>query len=458
MSLKGKTSYRIAYALSILLPIVMIAGNISVFNVRIAGFVMTSYRCLIPVLFGVLMVWIYTSNSRTLSTEFEFRQHKHLLLTSGVLVVWLVYGACTLVVSEYSDINLGIKEMLVIALSGLCVICCSILCSKGGWQGVLTGVRIMTAVAICIGFIELATGMHLATSRYSDPNYWAFLSESAGQSVEPYKVYLATSIFYNENDFSAFLAIMLPVFLADIIADKKWKKIVGVAFTILVLLLLYHNDAFICWIAAIIGIVVFVICARPGIINSLTILFSVVVARIIVATLNAALPGVDSAPPLEASLTNQYANMEAGYGSMYLRINTYKVTLRETFQTSNGLGFGAGSYPNYFSSFVEKEHIMSNPHCYWFEILSEYGVIVFALFVLLLIILFVMAIKCLRGVNRLNAAMIIGMGTAFVLAAVAPSSYLLQTYYWIPIGLAVYLADSHSKFVAGEVEVESNHS
>ena len=442
---KGNWFFRIIAAI---IPLVAVFGNYSFLNIRFAGVVLTGYRCITPLIFLILIIFVFKEHkTEILKPDWHFSDHKMLTVFFIVVVIWLVYGAASLFLSKYAVFDTGMKELLVLFLSCLTVISVYIVSRRGCWDYVILGMKIAVLVTIIIGVSEIFCGRHLITSRFCDPEYVKRVFETTGENALNYRIRIATSVFYNENDFSAFISIMSPLFAADIADKNRFKKYLGLIVTGMVYFVLYSNDAFICLISTIIALVMYLIFSHAKIRTVILTVLSFVVTRLIIVVLPLIKSlGYDSNSALETSLIEQYNNMEMGYGSMLLRFNTYSVTLKETFLNTFGLGFGAGSYSNYFHQFAESEKMMSNPHCYWLEVLSEYGVLVFAAYVILLTLLFFVLIRRVTKFDRPRAALVIGMGSALIFASVAPSSYLMQTYYWIPIALAVYLADNYFCF------------
>lgn len=434
--------------IAVLIPLVAVFGNYSFFNIRFAGVVLTAYRCLTPLIFLILIILVFKEyKSETLKLDWHFSDHKMLTVFFIVMAIWLIYGAASLFLFKYAVFDTGMKELLVLFLSCMTVISVYIVSRRNCWDYIIMGMKIAVLVTIIIGVCEIFSGRHLITSRFYDPEYVKMVFETTGENALEYRIRIAASVFYNENDFSAFVSIMSPLFAADIACKERFKRYLGLIVTGMIYFVLYSNDAFICLISTVIALVVFLIFSHANRRTCILTALSFIAIRLIILILPLIKSlGYDPSTALEASLFEQYNNMEMGYGSMLLRFNTYKVTLRETFLNTKGLGFGAGSYYNYFNKFAESEIMMRNPHNYWLEVLSEYGVIIFAVYVVLLTLLFYVLIRRVTKFDRPKAAMIIGMGSALIFASVAPSSYLMQTYYWIPIALAIYLADNYFCF------------
>ncbi|MEG0391600.1 MAG: hypothetical protein RR626_02425, partial [Anaerovoracaceae bacterium] len=137
-----------------------------------------------------------------------------------------------------------------------------------------------------------------------------------------------------------------------------------------------------------------------------------------------------------AAMEEQLVKAEDGTGSVFTRINTYMDTIKETFTQSYGLGFGPSSYTGYMYERNDPALLVS-PHCFWTEILFQYGVIVFACFLGALIYCFVRLIKQYQQTQRQEYLLILIMDLIFVFACFASSSYLQFEYLWLPVGISL---------------------
>ena len=448
MAIEDKRDNWFFRIVAIAIPLIVVFGNQSIFNYRFAGVVLTSFRVLTPIIFLLLIISVFMEHKgTTLKPDWHFKDHKMLAVFFIVMAVWLFYGAFGLLKFPYAVFDTGMKELLVLALSCMVVISVYIVCRRNCWDYVVIGMKIAILATLIIGVVEILIGKHLETSRFYDPEYIKLVFETTGENAKDYRIHIAASVFYNENDFSAYLSVMAPLFAADIGSKERYKRIIGGIVTGMIYFVLYSNDAFICLISTVIGLIMYLIFAHADKFVYLKVIGSFAVTRIIILVLPLIKAlGYDPNSTIDTALIDQLNNMEMGYGSMLLRINTYTVTLKETFLQTKGLGFGPGSYYNYFNKFAETETMMRNPHNFWLEILSEYGVIVFLAFVILLTLLFIVLIGRVTKFDRSKAAIVIGMGSSLIFASVAPSSYLMQTYYWVPIALAVYLSDNYFCF------------
>lgn len=423
---------------AVLLPSLIIFGNISLFNIRVAGLVLTSYRILIPIL-CVALIWLYLKEKPHRGIKQIAKENVSLSFFCCVMVFWIAYGLMTLVLFKYSVFHEGAKEIMMLILTVPSVVSLCILCHYGCWDDILIGLRIAVLITLIIAIAEIITGKHLPTSHYSDMEFLRTYFIVPESELANIKVYNATSIFYNENDYSAFLVVAAPLFVNDICNGSKWCRLSGCLFLGAIYYIILTNDAFICVIAGALGVILALLFNKKGLLSYLYTVVTLAAARIIYAVVSS------GERAIESSLLEQMNNMEMGYGSLLRRLNTYSTSFTETIRVTKGLGFGAGSYTNYFSQLAETHNMMSNPHCYWVEIFSEYGAIVEVLFIALLLLLYIKIIVYALSTERQKASLILAMGTAFAVACVAPSSYMMNTYHWIPIGMAVWLVDSMSK-------------
>ena len=417
--------------MAVILPLIIIFGHCSIMGIKVAGLTLTIGRVFIP-LFVIALLFLCLKNDDSLT----LKPGRSEVMTYGVVLVWILYGFLTLALFPYADVHNGALELLALLLGCMTVFCTVVLCRKQVWVYLHMGIKLAVILTMCIAVYEILTANHMGTSKYCDPAFEQELIEIYGEEVKQLKWHIATSIFYNENDYSAMLAVFAAFFMVGHEKQARWMRVVDIVGLCFIFAILYFNDAFICYIAFLLALVIAVIFGMKGIFSRIITILSLVITRILVYVIGEII-GLKLG--LSGTLIAQLDNNANGIGSLYYRINTYKVTLQETFVTSKGMGFGAGSFSKYFSQFVDSHMMMSNPHCFWFEILSEYGILVFALFVCLLVVLMVKLIMKYHRTRDSRYALIIAAGAALIIASVAPSNFLKGGYYWLLIGMAIYL-------------------
>lgn len=428
------------HILSVIYVLIVIFGHIGTFEIRIFGVVPTLYRLCIPVMF-FFCIYLSFKNKLSLKKESVF---KLFFLT---MIFWIVYGFVSLFISPWSDFNTGIKELMNIAL-GICVVyIAAILCIFGKCDFIFVIIKIIIAFFLIVGIWEILMGYHLGVSRFNDPEFIQNFIINGHKEVP--RSYIATGIFYNENDYCAFLSIFAVVLLKD--DEKKCiYKVINYIMIGLIFLILLVDDAWISFISLIIGIAFYLIITKASWIKCgiLAILcgLSVFVGKYIVSgtifllyeiTGNEIFKRVVTVSNPGETLMIQTGNMTQGMGSMFGRINTYIEGIKEMFMQSKGLGLGAGSFTAYFEPIAEEKKMMSNPHSIWIEIISQYGLIIFVLFVVSMICLFLKLFKFYVFERNVQYAIILSIGVTFMFASFAPSSFLGNSYYWMPIGMGL---------------------
>lgn len=447
MEITNQNKFKFKSIIAFLFPAIVIFGNYSFGEVRVFGLVLTIGRVFIPIICLFLLADDLRNKKKIIPAK---RSKERSLLI--VLMVWVIYAAITILLMPYADFHDGVLEIMALVLGVMIVVSIVILCREGNWYNILTGFKAVLLITLIIGVYEIVTGNHLSTSRLCDPEFIKLTKALYGNEADNLRWYVATSIFYNENDFCAMLAVFAPMMVCGQRQGKKWIWGLDLFIVCLCFAILYFNNAFICFVAFILGLLITILFGFKNIKDRLIVIGSIAGSRVAVyfveKELKLRLGWSDT-------LLAQIANSLNGTGSMLHRINTYKLTLTETFLTSKGLGFGAGSFTKYFGQFVESHDILLNPHCFWLEILSEYGVVILILFAGVLLFIMSGLILIFKQTKDARCIAIAASGVSLIFASVAPSSYLKGTYYWIPIAFAVYLADLHETCTADKEKIVS---
>ena len=152
MDLTGNKYFKI---IAVLLPALIIFGNISLLKYSVGGLVLTSYRMLIPILCLALTLFYFMDEKPECGIKQIVSGHLPLTFYCLVMLFWIAYGAMTLVFFKYSVFHIGVKEIMMLILAALSVICISILCHYGCWGELLIGLRIAVMITLIIGFAEI---------------------------------------------------------------------------------------------------------------------------------------------------------------------------------------------------------------------------------------------------------------------------------------------------------------
>lgn len=441
----------------IILVIGLIFGNALGIG-KVAGVTLTLYRIIVPAFF-IMFILI----KKKQSVFFTNNTNKYF---SAFMIAWIVYGGVLTLVSNYVVFSNAIKELLALALGGISVICIVEFCeTKKHFYFLLKCVKIAIFISIVFSLIEIMIGIHLYTStlyfEIKKDTFWSILFELVSQK----KIYPSTVFFYGTNDYSAFLAIFSPLFWPD--KEKTTKEnIINSSSFLLIIFILSVNDANISWLGLTIAICVGCVVARMSwrlgllgvtsivirqwLINKIiTVLLlvkslfpqkvyeSVENTETVVDMANEALEMVASSSQVIQAQVQTAANKS---GSLYARW----LAMLDSFDICRGtylLGSGPASYTNYLRT-KGARGILVNPHNYWLEILSQYGIFIFLSYIVFIIILFFKLIFGYFKNGKYIYLQVSGMIISWVIASVAPSSFIGYSYYWIILAFALILTNN----------------
>ena len=107
-------------------------------------------------------------------------------------------------------------------------------------------------------------------------------------------------------------------------------------------------------------------------------------------------------------------------------MESFKLSLNNIF-----LGIGPGAFEQYFELYPLKAGI-TNPHNYFIEILSQYGLIVLGLLIFLFIIFFYIL---MLNKKIYEAEIMIEVLLVYIISSFAPSSFIDKSFSWLPMAL-----------------------
>lgn len=446
--------------LCILIILCAIFGNIiNSGNFRIAGLVLNAYRIGMPLIAAYFLIkrwkkgeiWNYFSN-------------RLYLIYGLVMVFWLLYGSVLLFVSRYAVFHEGVKELLDLFLGILLVYCITECCrTKAVLQYFMKVIKLFVCILCIAGLIEMIVGIHLAGSKYASSfeieNFFSVLVGGLASG----KIFPFTTIFYGVNDFSAFLAIFFPLFFIKK-EDTRAKKIRNVCMMLVITLIIAIEDANISLIAMLFAILLMVVLRGlnrytvgsfagvllVGQVFANWIVTGIVSIKLWIGNLKPVRnyingmdqdvissigEGMDKVANAKEVLTAQIQTAEQGYGSLYVR-SMITLDALEMWVKSYFLGVGPGGFTNYLKKNGARTYIV-NPHNWWLEILSQYGIFVFVAYVGMLFYLF---LKNVRNYLKNKDFMLLQIAciiASYVIASIAPSSFLGYHYQWMVPAIAL---------------------
>ena len=397
----------------LLLLLNMIMGENIPLNIDVMGLNFTVYRVLTPIIF----VFFLFSN---IGKKDKSGSYKWLICTVSI---WIAYGIILLVISPFSDLHPGMKELMYILLGvASSYIIWRLINNILSYYRIIRIIKFILFFMLLLGWIEIFLNYHLPTSRIVVENLQSY------RSFLGIKIYTCTSIFYNPNDYSAFLAIFVPI----VCYGKQTEKDIAILFIeISAVVQILIDGATICFFAIFISYVVHYMLLTKKIEKKIVIITGITLIVVLLDMLLSSGVFVDMS--IGGEIKNQLTNNARNSGSMYKRITIYKDAIL-TLPVTKGCGLGPGSFTLYFT----KHHSASwlvNPHNMWLEILSEYGVAIFTLYLIMYITYFRRLILAYKKTgNNIYVTLHAGL-CSFALACMAPSTFLQYSYTWLMWGL-----------------------
>ena len=377
------------------------------------GLALTVYRVMIPV-FTIYSFSQYCRNNGGATKSFN--------IFLGSMGIWIIWGFFLLIYSTYSAPKEGIKEILSVLL-GVCSVVCvyKSVNDEKDLKNIITVIKVSVLFLVLMAWFETFTNWHLSSSSLIEDEYVVL-------KLGGMELFGSSTIFYNVNDFYAFLAIMSTLFF------EKFYKISGIFILMSSFLLMVLNDANICLIAMAGAFLVFWLVRVRSVPKKIVIVALLAMGCIICNTMLASRLSLYSVKDI---FYIQMENAQMGMGSLYQRLTIYVESIGAVLKT-HGLGLGPAGFTSYF---LVGEHMtkLINPHNYWLEILSQYGIAVFGLYVGVYIREVWLVFKIYRERHCAEAAIIVAMCASFIVASIAPSSFLTYQYQWIVIALCLAL-------------------
>jgi teichuronic acid biosynthesis protein TuaE len=219
-------------------------------------------------------------------------------------------------------------------------------------------------VLIIIGFWEHLTGNHLQISKH----YNELISRV---------MFRPTGVFPNTNDYATFLSISIPFGIAMFRYYKQTLyRLLGIAIVLSAFYLIVETGSRANIIAILLEIIFIFLFLMN--INRKTKFILTVSILIIVLFLFFGNNIYQYYDKIFVEITSIGRQVNLIEGSMSVRINLIKNSLLFLYKTA-GFGVGAGNAEYYMENFPQyNTYGILNPHNWWLEILVNYGVLVFA--------------------------------------------------------------------------------
>jgi len=343
------------------------------------------------------------------------------------LVIWLVYAVLSL--AWAADKVEAVREIIFLFM-GVSVIFFVVFYFSNlkNLKRLYNLWLLILLLLICVGLWEHITGNHLSVSVLTDaPERFRFAP---------------TGVFNNQNGYATYLALSIPFVLTFIRYNGRLiKPLLGMAILTLSLYLLIITFSRANYLAIILGVAFWFL----FLLKVKTKIKVLALTGLAALLLLVAFPGwtQDVFGTVNVQLGEVATRIVAApeTSSIAIRFNLIKNSLI-FLVNSGGFGVGAGNVEYYMANFqVYDTHGILNVHNWWAEILANYGVFVFAGYVLFYLGLLTKLYKvCGKLKNTtekmLCEALLVGL-VVFPFSSISASSIMALTTQWIFFAFAL---------------------
>ena len=375
------------------------------------------------------------------------------------LLAWAVYGTVQLIFYPNVFSVGSVRDVVYLYINAAFVFCViNAVSDIKKLKYAIFILKICAVAFILLALFEIISGNHLFTSRYSDLTFL----KGAGKVDR----HIATGASYNENDFAFLLTLISPVFLFGL--RGKSKKIIALHLLceFLLFVVLCINSSFISIIGFFIVVITALILNKIKLFSATSVIaFMLAFQKFLSAFFRWMLLNIDyyfcilffkthsknletqiftpPMQPIDTSPTDVFSSQNATT-SFSIRLRLFEDGFNMFFK-SNFFGVGPDACRNHVSSINAGA---MNPHDWWMEILSEYGILVFIGYVFLYIFAIIKLIRGYIATHIAEAGIMIASMLCFVFACLAPSSILRIPMQWLMLALAVATIGIMEKAVA----------
>ncbi|MEK5444527.1 O-antigen ligase family protein [Fredinandcohnia sp. FSL W7-1320] len=410
----------------------------AIVSIDLGPFSLFPYRVLFLFIAGISIIKIYLSKFSLTNDAFV----KGILT---FLLFWIVYAFISLL--WVKDLTSGIKDIVFLLFGiGIIFIVVAYLVREKHYISFYYIWLLMAAFLLLIGLINHFLQIHLPVSR--------IYTASAYQKTIP------TAVFTNENDYASFVTISVFLCLAFMNHYRRLVSVLaGLGFIGISLYIIMVTSSRANLLAVMISFAFwYLIIADKKTKISLLRLLVIAGPVVILIFFNRVLSILQKVIHEITSLNIGQASAEGG--SVEIRVNLLKnvlVFLQETF----GFGVGAGNAEYYMQHFqVFNTYGDFNIHNWWAEILVNYGLLIFTIYVLIYLCLIyklyhVYKNALTKNIKMISEGLFMGLIT-FALASISPSSMMALPYNWLLFAFVIgfinfYQNYSHTKLEENDV-------
>lgn len=341
--------------------------------------------------------------------------------TTKVFLIWVIYASLSLLWCD--DKSIAIKNIYYIVIAMILIYGCT--SNFKNYKQLSKFNRILKIIIIIImgvGIWESITGNHLYMS-------------AANYASKPEYRFTPTGFQVNTNDYATLLTIYMPIILISFKNKNKIiDKIINFSLIIIYGYLLFMTNSRANQLACVIGVITYflLMSARKKI--KYIYIISIVALTIFISSSNTFIDVYNS--------INYEIRNDIGTNSDSVRINLIKngfLMLKDTYL----FGVGAGNIEANMLDYSAYNYVgdINNMHNFWMEVLVDYGIAIFILFVMWYVGLIKKLICIYKNINlkeyKKIVSLIISSMIMFIISSMSSSSIMSGVYIWLYFGYIV---------------------
>lgn len=340
-------------------------------------------------------------------------------LSIEIMIIWLGYALLT--IFWVKDYSIWFKEVYFLGIGIICIIIfCNVFKNSDDILICFRIIAIMIIIHNIIGWSEVITGNYLFLN--SNLIYYA-------------KVKYPVSMFGNTNDFATFL-MMSVFFLYICIMNSKYlvfKSICAVTLLSSVALLIFTNSRA-NWVGLILGFTAFaILMMKNKKMRLLAFLIALVICMVIIFNIDLLSNYIN--------LAIKKTDLNTSNNSVLIRINLLKngaAFLTKTYW----LGTGAGNSVYWMEHYSIYNTLgIASMHNWWMEILTNYGIFIFLLYIIFYFNLIKTFYKrYLASNNKIDRTLSLGIICCligYLLGGISSSSNIDTEWLWVFWAIAI---------------------
>lgn len=390
------------------------------------GFKLSLYRILFLVVGFIFSITVINNDERV-----RFYPNK---VSSTYLLFygwWVLYSVLSIIWVE--NIAGWVKANIFIGIGTVSILFIQMFIKeKKDLLTLFKSITIGIALHIVLGLSELATGRYLWATEHFMTKY--------RPGSQNFLTRIPISIYPNQNDYATVL-LMGSFFLMILFRTSKYfyEKLLYLSLWILAVFLIYQTDSRANVLALLLGFGAMLLAYLAPLITKK----GIVIGSAIGASVALLLVGISSnlRTQVWSILMLFSTDREFGGSSNEMRVNLIRngfIFLKDTL----GFGVGAGNIEHWMQNDAPYQTGgISNMHNWWMEILTAYGIITFALYLMVYLGMVLKAYKYYRNSSdffiRQTALALIGYLIAFTMSSISSASNIINEWQWLIFGVII---------------------